>query len=165
MRSKIQIELCLCLALIATATGCTPEKTSGNPDAERLQGTWHLVYQQINGTKLPDEKMAVMFHGKLVFAGNKIRYTVELQGFDFEFAYKLHPELHPKAIDLELTDTADKKDIGQKTFGIYVLENDTLRICHSKIQRPTGFTAGEGSHNALIVLERKTSADRGDATE
>jgi hypothetical protein len=56
---------------------------------------------------------------------------------------------------LQLIDTVDKKGIGLKTFGIYLLENDTLKICHSKTNRPTDFNAGEGLHNTLVVLKRK----------
>ena len=138
-----------------SGTSCTPEKNSAKLEMEKLQGTWQLLYQQMNGTKLPDEKAAEMFHGKMVFADDKIRYTVELQGFDFEFAYKLHSDQKPKAIDLQLTDTVDKKGIGLKTFGIYLLEDDTLKICHSNTNRPTDFNAGEGLHNTLIVLKRK----------
>src|SRR5438552_1751284 len=147
----------LCISILF-GTGCTPEKNSANLEMEKLQGTWQLLYQQMNGTKLPDEKAADMFHGKLVFVGDKIRYTVELPGFDFEFVYKLHPDQKPKAIDLQLADTVDKKGIGLKTFGIYLLENDTLKICHSQTNRPTDFSAGEGSHNVLIVLKRKVES-------
>ena len=144
----------LCISILLV-TGCTPEKNAANLEMEKLQGTWQLLYQQMNGTKLPDEKDAEMFHGKMVFTGDKIRYTVELPGFDFEFAYKLDPDQKPKAIDLQLTDTVDKKGIGLKSFGIYLLEDDTLKICHGNTNRPTDFKAGEGLPNTLIVLKRK----------
>src|SRR5438874_2549728 len=102
--------------------GCMSEKDSANSDVQKLQGTWQLVYQQMDGKKLPDEGAARMFHGKLVFVGDKFHYSVELPGFDFEFAYKLHPEQQPRAIDLQLTQTADKKGVGERTFGIYALD-------------------------------------------
>lgn len=153
-RSAIQVILCLCSILAVSGTGCGVEKNAASMDADKLQGTWQLVYQQMNGTKLPDEKQAEMFHGKMTFAGDKIRYTVELPGFDFEFRYVLHPDHQPKEIDLELTESPDKKSLGSKFYGIYVLENSTLRICHNKLKRPTGFSAEEGSHNVLVVLKR-----------
>lgn len=161
-RSKIQIMVHGWLASISCigillGTGCTAEKNSAKLEMEKLQGTWQLVYQQINDKKLPDEKTAEMLEGKMVFAGDKIRYTVDLPGFDFEFTYKLHPDQLPKAIDLQLTAPLDKQGIGLKTFGIYLLEDDTLKICHSKTNRPTDFNAGEGLHNTLIVLKRKVS--------
>jgi len=52
----------------------------------------------------------------------------------------------------------DKQDIGLKTFGIYLLKGDTLKICHHKTNRPTDFNSGEGLHNTLIVLKRKIAA-------
>src|SRR5438477_2978269 len=130
----------LCISILSGA-GCRAEKNAAKLEMEKLQGTWQLVYQQMNGEKLPDEKAAEMFHGKMVFAGDKIRYTVELPGFDLEFSYNLHPDQKPKAIDLQLTDIVDKKGIGLKTFGIYLLEDDTLKICHSEANRPTDFNA------------------------
>jgi len=136
------------------ATGCTTERNSAKLEMEKLQGTWHLVYQQLNGTKLPDEKAAEMFHGKVIFLADKIHYSVELPGFDFQFAYVLHPDQRPKGIDLSLTDTPDKQGIGKKIFGIYLLVDGTLKICHNTTNRPTEFSAGEGSHNVLIVLKR-----------
>lgn len=154
MRSKIAILFCVCFVLMMTGTGCLVQKISDNSDVERLQGTWRLVYQQINGIKLPDERTSEMCHGRMVFSGDKIRYIVELPGFDLEFAYKLDQEQQPRAIDLQITNTPDKKDIRQRTFGIYLLENETLKICHSKSIRPTEFDARQGSHNSLIVLKR-----------
>lgn len=100
-----------------------------------------------------------MLHGQMVFAGDKIRYTVELPGFDLGFRYKLYPDQQPEAIDLELTATPDHKGIGLKTYGIYRLEGDSLKICHSKTKRPADFNAGKGSHNVLIVLKRRPSRE------
>jgi uncharacterized protein (TIGR03067 family) len=148
-----------CISAIL-AFGCAPQRQAAPSDLEKLQGTWRLVYQEMNGKKLPDENAAEMFHGKLVFAGDKIHYTVELQGFDFEFSYALRPDQNPKAIDLQLTNTVDKRGVGMKTFGIYLLQDDSLKICHSKTNRPTDFNAGEGSHNTLIVLKRKLPESR-----
>src|SRR5260221_9983455 len=104
MKAGTQIMLWLCLSWGWAATGWGAEKNSASSDTDKLQGTWELIYQQINGKKLPDEKTAKRFHGKAVFVGGKFRYTVELPGFDFEFAYKLNPDHQPKEIDLRLTD-------------------------------------------------------------
>src|SRR5437899_3160314 len=151
MRMKAQSTFWLCLSLALAATGCWVEKNTTRSDTHRLQGTWDLVYQQMNGKKLPDEKMAETFHGKMIFTGDKIHYTVELQGFDFQFDYKLNPNQRPKQIDLRLADTLDKRGIGQKLFGIYSLHEDKLEICYSKGKRPENLGAGEGSNNQLIV--------------
>ena len=132
-----------------------PGKDSAEWEIKKLQGTWLLSYQQMNGTKLPDEVQAEKFHGKMVFIGHKINYSVELPGFAFTFVYKIHPDQQPDAIDLELTDTVHEQGVGQKFFGIYLLEGDALKICYNKNQRPTHFAAGAGSQNSLIVLKRK----------
>lgn len=123
-------------------------------DAEQLQGEWKLVYQEMNGKKIPDEKQAEMFHGMMEFTGETIHYSVELPGFDFRLSYKLHPDWNPKGIDLTLTKTPDGKGEGKRTVGIYRLKEGTLEICHSETNRPTNFTGAEGTHQVLIVLKR-----------
>lgn len=138
-----------------TGTGCTGEKGSTVSDMKELQGRWQLVYQEVNGEKLPDEVASRTFHGKMVFVGNKIHYSVDLPSFDFDFTYQLHPELDPKAIDLWIARAPDKQGVGQQLHGVYLLKDDTLKICHAKTARPLGFDARKGSHNVLIVLKRE----------
>jgi uncharacterized protein (TIGR03067 family) len=131
-------------------------KGPAHSDMEEIQGTWHLIYQENNGRKLPDEEAAKLFEGKMIFKGPTVRYSVQLPGFDFEFAYKLRPDRNPKEIDLEVTDTSDKKGIGDKHEGIYSLEKDSFKICFSsKGKRPGELSAGEKSGNVLIVLKRQ----------
>ncbi len=138
----------------AGSIGSPPISDSSRSDADQLQGEWKLVYQEMDGKKLPDEKQAETFHGMMDITGDKIHYSVELPGFDFGFSYRLHPDQEPKGIDLTLTKTTDGKGEGQTTLGIYRLKADTLEICHSKTNRPTDFSAGKGSHQVLIVLKR-----------
>lgn len=155
-RSKFVI-LGLALAMSfasPVSTDCAPGSDSSRSDVDQLIGNWNLVYQEMNGKKLPDEKQAEMFHGTMDFAGDKIHYSVELPGFDFRFSYKLHPDQHPKGIDLTLTETLDGEGKGQTMLGIYRLKGGTLEICHSKTNRPVDFSAGEGTHQLLIVLKR-----------
>jgi uncharacterized protein (TIGR03067 family) len=159
MRSRESKFMTLGLAIsvglaFAGSAGSAPVPDSSRSDADQLQGKWKLVYQEMDGKKLPDEKQAELFHGTMVFAGDKIHYSVDLQGFDFQFSYKLHIGQKPKGIDLTLTETPDGKGVGQTMLGIYRLDRGTLEICHSKTNRPTDFTAGEGSHRVLIVLKR-----------
>jgi len=151
---------------LAIAMGLAPAGCAGpalvsdslRSHADQLQGKWKLVYQEMDGKKLPDEKEAEMFHGTMDFVGDKIHYSVELPGFDFRFFYQLHPDQQPKAIDLTLTETLDGKGEGQTMLGIYRLKEGTLEICHSKSNRPSDFTAGKGSHQVLIVLRRASNS-------
>ena len=141
------------LALTGIA-GRATGKDSVPSEVDKLQGTWKLVYQEMNGKKLPDEKTAGMLHGKMVFTGSEIRYTVELPGFDFKYSYQLHPDLSPKGIDLKVTKTSDGKGVGTTMLGIYRFEGDTLEICYSIMKRPTEYGAAEGSDTVLIVLKK-----------
>jgi uncharacterized protein (TIGR03067 family) len=152
-RLILGLGLVMSLALPISA-GCAPATGSSKSEADQLQGKWKLVYQEMNGQKLPDEKQAEMFHGIMQFTDGRIHYSVELPGFDFTFAYKLHPDQRPKGIDLTLTGTPDGKGKGKTTLGIYRLREGTLEICHSEANRPVNFSAGNGTDQVLIVLKR-----------
>jgi uncharacterized protein (TIGR03067 family) len=147
--------IALWLLTVGTLAGDDRTQTSSDVDAKLVQGTWELIYQESRGGKLPDEEAAAMFDGKALFKGNRIRYTVQLPHFDFEFAYKLDPTRTPKTIDLTLTDVDDQKGIGRIFRGIYQLDKDSLKICYSTGKRPTGFGVSAKSTAILIVLERK----------
>ncbi len=144
----------LLLSFTLATAGCTGRRNSPSSEVAHLQGTWLLVYQEINGKKIPDEKAAEALHGRATFAGTKFRYTVELPGFDFEFSYKLDPSQTPKAIDLRLTNTPDTHAVGRNFVGIYRLNDKDLVICYSKTKRPSRFDAGQASGNQLIVLSK-----------
>lgn len=142
------------LVLISFST-CAVGKDLESSD---LQGTWKLVYQESGGKKLPDEKTAEMYHGKMVFRGSEIQYTVELPGFDFRFSFLLHSNKQPTGIDLKLVETKDGKGTGKMMLGICRLEGDTLKICYNAAKRPTEFAAAEGSDNMLIVLKKAATS-------
>src|SRR5579859_1661550 len=146
-----------CFVILSALTGFTTCAYGKDLESSDLQGTWRLVYQENGGKKLPDEKAAEMFHGKMVFKGSEIRYTVELPGFDFKFSYQLHSDQQPKWIDLKLTETPDGKGTGKTMIGIYRLEGDTLEICYNAAKRPTEFAAAEGSDNVLIVAKKASA--------
>jgi uncharacterized protein (TIGR03067 family) len=150
----------LWLLTVGTLAGDDCKQKSSDVDAKLLQGTWELIYQESRGDKLPDEEAAAMFDGKTVFKGDRIRYTVQLPHFDFEFAYKLDPTRTPKTIDLTLTDVDDQKGIGRIFRGIYQLDKDSLKICYSAGKRPTDFDASAKSAAILIVLKRKRPTTR-----
>jgi uncharacterized protein (TIGR03067 family) len=150
----LKTTFCICLTLIGVTTGCAPRIGSTSVDREKMQGAWRLIYQQASGRKIPDEKTAEVCDAKMVFTNDRIQYTAQLPGFDFEFVYQLHTNQNPKAIDLQVVYSLDKRAIGSQSYGIYLLEGRTLKICHSKTKRPITFEAGEGTDNRLIVLRR-----------
>jgi uncharacterized protein (TIGR03067 family) len=143
-----------CFVLLLALTGFITGAKDKDLESSDLQGTWNLVYQESGGKKLPNEKAAEKFHGKMVFEGSEIRYTVELPGFDFKFSYQLYSNQQPKGIDLKVTETPDSKGIETTMKGIYRLEGDNLKICYNPAKRPTEFAAAEGSKNVLIVLKK-----------
>jgi uncharacterized protein (TIGR03067 family) len=124
---------------------------SVDSDSEKIQGIWRLVYQESAGRRLPDEKTAEMFHGQMVFTKDKVHYTAELPGFDFEFAYRLNTRQQPPAIDLKLINVSDKNNIGQSYLGIYHLKGDTLEICYGRTNRPVAFESHTGSNNNVLI--------------
>jgi uncharacterized protein (TIGR03067 family) len=76
-------------------------------------------------------------------------------GADLWFSYTLDPSKNPKTIDMKLTKSPDKKDLGKVQLGIYVLEGDQLKICASEKKRPAKFAADEASHTAVVVFKRE----------
>lgn len=142
------------LGALLLLTGFTAGAAEKELRLADLQGTWQLVYQESGGKKLPDEKDAEMFHGKMVFKDNEVRYTAELPGFDFKFTCLLHADRQPTGIDLKVMQTPDGKGTGQTMLGICRRDDEILKICYNPAKRPAEFVAGEGSENVLIVVKK-----------
>jgi uncharacterized protein (TIGR03067 family) len=67
---------------------------------------------------------------------------------------RVHASNKPKTLDIIPEDGADK---GKAVKGIYEIKGDELRICHGgtwRHDRPSEFSAKEGSGNVLITLKR-----------
>jgi uncharacterized protein (TIGR03067 family) len=142
-------------------TACISTSSSDRVELKKLQGNWRLMYQQINGDKIPDEQAAHMFNGRMTFTGDKAVYAVNLPGFYFEFRCRIDTTKQPHTIDLETLregyepNHKNKKNIGSKSFGIYRLREDDLLICWNEQKRPNEFSAAAGTGNTLVVLKRK----------
>ena len=132
--------------------GCGTVSKGKGTQPVTILGAWRLVYQQSNGQKMPDEKTASRLSGRMFFSEERMHYTVELVGFDYEFAYRINPATQPATIDLELLNTPD--GARQQARGIYELTEKSLKLCYSTEARPKGFTAEKGSSNWLLVLKR-----------
>jgi uncharacterized protein (TIGR03067 family) len=153
---------CLHLLELVFLTGCTSTSSPYQGELEKLQGNWQLIYQQIDGDKIPDEQAARMFKGRMIFKGTKVIYAADLPGFYFEFRSRIDATKRPHAIDLEMRregydpdSREDRRDIGRRDFGIYVLRGDELLICWNDERRPNEFSAAAGTGNTLVVLKRK----------
>jgi uncharacterized protein (TIGR03067 family) len=118
-------------------------------EMSQLEGEWSMVSGEANGQALSKEMVAsakrvakdgettITFGGKLYF---KAKFSID--------ATK-----KPKAIDYEMTEGPTK---GKTQLGIYELEGDTVKFCFAAPgkDRPTEFTAKEGSQRTLSVWSR-----------
>jgi uncharacterized protein (TIGR03067 family) len=122
----------------------------GNQDeTDKLQGTWKVVSLERDGKAAPDE--AIREQDPWIIKGDKI--VMDEKAKDGTSTYKVDPAKTPKTIDVA------SHDRGVKSVpGIYSVEGDTLKVCLSSPankERPTEFSAKEGSKASLYVLERQ----------
>jgi uncharacterized protein (TIGR03067 family) len=81
--------------------------------------------------------------------------TIEIGGrVFFKAKFRIDPTKKPKTIDYTMTEGPTK---GKTQLGIYELDGDTVKFCFAAPgkERPTEFTAAEGSHRTLSVWKRK----------
>ena len=133
------IAMVLAFGLAMSAYVAAEEKS----DQDKIQGKWKIESGMRGGKAIPDERKNVTIE----FTKDKMKGT-EGEKQAFEMTYKLDPSKKPKAIDVDIMD--------KKGLGIYSLEGDTLKICHSEVgeERPTEFESKEGSNVTLVVLKR-----------
>jgi uncharacterized protein (TIGR03067 family) len=91
---------------------------------------------------------------RLVVRGSK--YSLSLADTRLEMSHQLQSDQRPRAMDLTVTEGADKG----KTFkAIYKLEGDTLTVCrsiHPDQDRPAEFGTKPDSGLMLVVWKRIT---------
>ena len=116
-----------------------------------LAGTWTGVSAIYDGRAFPD---ATVHQLRLTLTAD--RYKTE-KGNEvlFDSTYTADPSKSPKEINMIGTEG----DLAGKTAeGIYSLEGDTLRICHTMPgkPRPTSFDSPTGSGIYLVVWKRQS---------
>src|SRR5262245_45881986 len=116
-------------------------------ELKKFEGTWNLVMSEQNGMKSDPNFVK---NGKMVIKGNKMTvYGGKVKSS--EATITLNPSKKPKTIDAVQTYGGPK---GTKAYGIYELDDDTLKICFSEKQRPKDFTAKKGSGRSSDVWKR-----------
>ena len=134
---------------LSCVIGAEPPSDAVKKELTLLEGEWAMVSGERDGQALPDEYVktatrvakdgvsTVTIAGRVVM---KSKYTID-------------PAKKPKAIDFEATEGEAQ---GKKIQGIYELDGDTLKFClaPSDKDRPTDFTAKEGSGRTLSVWKR-----------
>jgi RNA polymerase sigma-70 factor (ECF subfamily) len=128
--------------------------TAARVDARQLQGIWRVVVQEQDGQELSEERLQSA-NSRMIFVGNQLRHRDTApngQDVGQDVTFTLDPTQSPKAIDL--------KRNGQKLFGIYELDGETLKVCVDKNpgHRPREFSTQKGSQRILHVLKRADTA-------
>lgn len=139
------------LALPLLLVAADAPKQAVEKEQEKFQGTWRVLRAEDRGVVMVSEKAGEMFDVKLVFKGDRVRYTGKLPGLDLEYSYKLDPTQNPKVIEMTLVKAPDKKGLGKIDKSIYVLEGDSLKICGGGKELPKAF---DGKKYGLFVLKK-----------
>jgi uncharacterized protein (TIGR03067 family) len=150
----MRIHLSLIPAVVLLTAANAPQGDAGKKDMEKLQGTWRVVSMEGEGEKAPAD-FAKRF--TYTFKGDRIHFLGDktTPGADLEFSYTLDAAKQPKAIDMKITKSPDKKDVGEGSVGIYVLDGDNLKLCMDPKERPKDFTTKQGQARTLVVLKRE----------
>lgn len=126
----------------------------GAQDATRkemtqLEGEWSMMSGEANGQSMPLEAVK---GGKRIAKDGETTITLGGQVF-FKAKFTIDPTKKPKAIDYTMTEGPTR---GKIHLGIYEQDGDTVKFCFAAPgkDRPTEFTAKEGSDRTLSVWKR-----------
>ena len=129
--------------------GADDAKDAIKKEMAQLEGEWSMVSAEANGLSLPKETVE---SGKRVAKDGETTITIGGQVY-FKAKFTIDPTKKPKAIDYKMTEGPTK---GKTHLGIYELDGDTVKFCFAAPEkdRPTDFTAKEGSQRTLSVWKR-----------
>jgi uncharacterized protein (TIGR03067 family) len=132
----------IAILAICLAAGCQREQRKMT-DQQSIQGIWQLVAGERHGTPFSQE---ILESVNLEFAGDKL-ITKTKRGAN-ENQFRLDESQTPKHIDMEMQ--------GARGEGIYVLENDTLKILHDEVgsARPNSFDLNQSTQLTFMMLKR-----------
>jgi uncharacterized protein (TIGR03067 family) len=119
-------------------------------ERKRLEGTWEAVSYERDGKKTPADDLKKV---RLVIGADG-KFTLQNDGKTFlAGTAAADPASKPNTIDLAFTEGPAE---GKTALGIYKIDEDTLTLCRAEPgkDRPTEFTAKEGSKLALMVYRR-----------
>jgi uncharacterized protein (TIGR03067 family) len=128
-------------------------------ELDRLAGTWVQIEKIDDGSVTPPENFEserMKIEGNKCFAGYIDKAGRALFHDDDGSELAVDPNQRPKAVDFVSRTTGISKGIISRWIdeAIYRLEGDTLSICTGSRERPTEFTAPEGSGRVLEVYRR-----------
>ncbi len=131
--------------------GATGTQDSIKKEMAQLEGEWSMVSGKANGQSMPEETVK---SGKRIARDGETTINIGGQVY-FKAKFSIHPTKKPKAIDYAMTEGPTK---GKTHLGIYELNGDMVKFCFAAPgqDRPTEFTANEGSQRTLSVWKRAT---------
>ncbi|SRR6266852_2151905 len=144
-RTFILIGVATCLAF-----GACGKVLDSHQNRGELDGTWKVIESISDGHSVERAKDV-----KLIFTEATL-VSVSPDGTrKDECSITLYCDRRPKAIDISVIEDGA---VARTSLGIYELEGDSLRICHTGPpgtgERPTDFDASKGSGLVLIKLKR-----------
>jgi uncharacterized protein (TIGR03067 family) len=115
----------------------------------QLEGEWSMVSGELNGVAIPEEFVK---SGKRVARDGETTITFG-ERVNFKAKFSIDPSRKPRTIDYTMTEGPTK---GKIHLGIYELDGDMVKFCFAAPggDRPTEFTAKEGSQRTLSVWKR-----------
>jgi uncharacterized protein (TIGR03067 family) len=120
-------------------------------DREKMEGNWTVASLVMNGTKVPEGELKKL---KIIIAADG-KWTVLNDGETIiTTTTKIDPTKSPKTVDMKFV-TGDLQ--GKSALGIYEVTDDTIKYCRAAPgkDRPTDFSAKEGSEHILAVYQRE----------
>jgi uncharacterized protein (TIGR03067 family) len=137
------------LAAVCLLVGADDSQDAAKKDLAKMQGEWSMVSGERDGQPLGTE---IVENTKRVAKGDEVTILVNGDVY-FKAKVTLDPGKKPKAIDYTMTE-GENKD--KKQLAIYEMNGDSIKICSAApgTERPTDFTAKEGSNRTLSVWKR-----------
>jgi uncharacterized protein (TIGR03067 family) len=134
-------------ALVVLCAAGAAADDAAKEDLDKFQGEWQMVSSTRDGKELPAEDVEKMTR---VVKGDS--YRVLREGKEVvKGTITVDPSKKPKTVD------AAREGTDQPALGIYEFDGDKQKICFALPgkDRPTEFSAKEGSGRILTVWKRK----------
>lgn len=130
-------------------------------ELDRFQGRWQVVELVEDGKVIPPEGIRdwLPSGGRVEIVENAILFTSPEDGKKHVKVFSIDPTQYPRGFEIS---TQRKKD----GWGIYRFDEGRLVLCLShpeEGERPTEFSAKEGSKRMLMVLEKRPGAAKATA--
>jgi uncharacterized protein (TIGR03067 family) len=137
------------LIAVLVLAGADAAQDAAKKEMNQLEGEWSMVSGEANGTAMPKDTVS---SGKRVAKDGETTITFAGQVY-LKAKFTIDPAKKPKAIDYAMTEGPTK---GKTHLGIYELDGDTVKFCFAAPgeERPTDFTAKEGSQRTLSAWKR-----------